>query len=196
MEVLKTLYERGELGAAPPDFASLGVPERVGLTIERRLKRLSPGALRLAQTLAAWQTPAPTEALAAVLELREREVAELFAELHDAQVFRAGAFVHDLLYETVRRSTPREVGRLLHRKIALLLEHQEGEPARAAYHWEAAGELERSLPWRLSAAEVALAQGSVEQARAWLMDVLRVAAPESALFGAASVLLERSERVV
>lgn len=195
MEVLKALHEQGEGSSRLPDLADVGVPERVGLTIERRLKGLSKGALRLAQALAAWQTPAPVAALAVVLELREGEVAELLAELQGAQVLRENAFVHDLLYETVRRTTPFEVGRLLHRRIAGVLEQQGGEPARVAAHWERGGEMEKALPWRFRAAETALTQGSFDKARVWLEQVRHTAAPESELFTKASALLERAARI-
>ena len=67
------------------------------------------------------------------------------------------------------------------------------QPARVAHHWERSAQPERALPWYVRAAEVALTQGSNDQAKAWLTHVVGRADPESELHRQAAVLLEATQ---
>src|SRR5690606_13801439 len=81
-----------------------------------------------------------------------------------AQVVDDLAFSHDLLQESVLRSLPRPVARLLHGRAARLLEAERAPASLIAHHWHAAAEVERALPHYLQAAERALAAGAPEGA--------------------------------
>lgn len=177
LEVLRKLFESGawdggpdlHLEAAEADL----LPESVHRSIWKRLERLPDEAQRAAQALAVLQEAATRARLAHLLEVDEARLAELLTELERAQVVDDLAFSHDLLQESVLRRLPQPVARLLHDRAARLLE-AEGAPASLiAHHWRAAGELERSLPHYLRAAERALAAGAPESAGPWLGQVLR-----------------------
>ena len=53
-----------------------------------------------------------------MLEAHPLDIAEPWRELETAQVLRDGAFAHDLIFEATRKSVPRPIARLLHRRIA------------------------------------------------------------------------------
>ena len=58
------------------------------------------------------------------------------------------------------------------------------EPARSAHHWS------NALPWCVKAAEVLVARGFGERARAWLEEVLNVAESQSNLYQQTKGLLQ------
>lgn len=183
LEVLRKLFETGAwddpagpLPHDPPDGALL--PDSVHQLIWRRLERLPPEALRTAQALAVLQEAATPARLAAVLEITDAELAELLVQLEQGQVVTGLQFSHDLLQESVTRSLPGPVARLLHGRAARLLEREGAPAALTAHHWQHAGEVERALPHYLLAAEQASANGAPESAGAWLDHVLRHATGE------------------
>lgn len=130
-------------------------PASVGALIDRRLKRLSDGALALAR-VAAIAGPDFGPALAEdVLGRRAIDLADAWAELEQAQVLRERAFAHDLVLEATLRSVPKAIAEHLHAAMAQHLEGRHGEPARLAGHWLAAGDERRALPWLVKAADQA-----------------------------------------
>jgi two-component system sensor kinase len=134
---------------------------RIELLPAPTLKLLSVGAVLgkefdlLTAAKVAEQTPA--QALAALDEARHRHV--VWAKAHDSRCF----FVHDRLRETLVARLPEQQLRDLHLRAALDLEMQ--TPQRVfdlAYHFDAAGDSRRALPFALAAAEQAQAQHALE----------------------------------
>jgi DNA-binding SARP family transcriptional activator len=103
--------------------------------IERRIGRLSSAAVQLARCAAVASPDFSIELASRVLGLRTLDLADPWAELEAAQVFRDGAFAHDLIQESALASVPEPVARQLHAEIAAFLQEQGGEPARLAQHW-------------------------------------------------------------
>jgi len=177
LEVLRKLFERGawdggaDLQLDPVETDLL--PESVHRSIWRRLAKLPDEAQRAAQALAVLQDAATPSRLAHLLDVGEVRLAELLAELERAQVLENLAFSHDLLQESVLRGLPQPLARLLHGRAARLLEAEDAPASLIAHHWREAGEVERSLPHYLRAAEQALAAGAPESAGPWLGHVLR-----------------------
>jgi tetratricopeptide (TPR) repeat protein len=104
---------------------------------------------------------------------------------------RDARFVHDLLTEGAGDSLSGPQRRLLHARAAQALIDQGAEPALVAHHLEGAGRSSEALAWRLDAAERALEQGSLLEARRWLEQVLEGAPEDSPNAARAAVLLGR-----
>ncbi|MCA3214772.1 MAG: AAA family ATPase [Burkholderiales bacterium] len=151
LETLKQGWASGALQAG-----TLPQPASVQALLARRLAQLSPRALCLAR-LAAIAGPDFGVALAEhALGARAVALADAWTELQDAQVLRESSFAHDLVAEAVLRSVPEPVAREQHASVAAWLQQHDGEPARVAAHWDAAGETTQALPWLHRAAERAL----------------------------------------
>ncbi len=157
LETLKQAWTDGALDrlAEPRTGRALVRPATVGLLIERRLAQLSPGALMLARVASLASVDFGIALAEAVLGVPALQFADALNELDSAQVLRDTAFVHDLVFETVRASVPPAVARHTHGRIAAYLEQAGGEPARVAAHWLEAGDGPRALPWLGRAAEAA-----------------------------------------
>jgi two-component system sensor kinase len=106
-------------------------------------------------------------------ELAGQQPAEAFAALEDARRrhivwIRSGrcAFVHDKLRETVLEALAPEERRRLHRSAAEGFEQRDpGRSFDLAFHFDAAGEPERALPYALAAAGRARAQHALQAAQ-------------------------------
>ncbi|MEY2935191.1 MAG: hypothetical protein RL033_5940, partial [Pseudomonadota bacterium] len=120
--------------------------------IQRRISRLSADAVRLARCAAITGQDFSGELASQVLGVRPLDMADAWNELEAAQVFRGGAFAHDLIYEAALASVPAPIATLLHGQIARYLESQGHAPARVAQHWLDAGDLERGAEGLLAAA--------------------------------------------
>jgi DNA-binding SARP family transcriptional activator/tetratricopeptide (TPR) repeat protein len=118
----------------------LPVAGSVAALIERRLKRLSPAARRIARCAAVAGREFSIELAARVLDAHPVDLADPWTELEAAQVFSGGAFAHDLIFESARASVPAAIARRMHAEIAACLESTATDPARIGEHWEAAGE--------------------------------------------------------
>ena len=135
--------------------------------IQQRLVRLSPLALRVARCAAVAGQDASASLIAQVLGLRPLDLADAWGELEDAQVLRSGEqgggrFAHDLIAEATLASLPHAIAQPLHGEVAAWLEQVQGEPARIANHWLAAGEpLRAALP---------LAQAAAKASDGWRLD--------------------------
>jgi DNA-binding SARP family transcriptional activator/tetratricopeptide (TPR) repeat protein len=123
--------------------------------IQRRITRLSVDAVRLARCAAVTGQDFSSELASQVLGVRPLDMADAWNELEDAQVFRGGAFAHDLIYEAALASVPAPIATLLHGQIARYLESRGHAPARVAQHWLDAGERERGAEALLTAAKEA-----------------------------------------
>lgn len=147
LETLRTLLAEGGVAglARLPRGGTLPVPPGVGAVIERRLKRLSPAALKLARFAAVAGGDFDATLAARVLGGDVLDLADPWAELEAAQVLGERGFAHDLVGETVRTGLPRGVARPLHAGLARALETGNGAAAAIARHWLAAGETLRAI---------------------------------------------------
>jgi len=174
--VLQGLVECGALVNEPagwriePDrMAEVQASRRAAIFLARRLERLRPHALRLlsvgailgksfdlafARDLAGLT---PEEAASAVEEARHRHI--LWGEVGASRCH----FAHDKIRETLLGRMPEEDRRALHLQAALQLESiDQGRTFELAYHFDAAGESDRALPYALASAERARAQHALE----------------------------------
>ena len=137
------------------DAAQLPRPVSVGRLIERRIAQLSPAALALARVASVAGADFSIGMAEHVLQASAMQFADGLNELEAAQVMRGNAFAHDLVYDAVRASVPATIAAHTHAKVGDWLEQHQGEPARIAEHWVAAGQGLRALPWLQRAAEAA-----------------------------------------
>lgn len=133
--------------------ARLPVAGSLRVLIERRIGRLSVDAVRLARCAAVAVPDFSIELASHVLGMRTLDIADPWQELEQAQVFRDGAFAHDLIYESALASVPAAVAGQLHAEIAEFLQTRDAEPARLAQHWALAKRWARAGPAFLAAAE-------------------------------------------
>ncbi len=166
LETVKAWLTQGTLAQerVAPDrgWLSVRLPAagNVATLIERRIGQLSPQAVQLARCAAVAAGDFSIELASHVLGVRTLALADPCAELEAAQVFRDGAFLHDLIYESALASVPKPVAQRLHAEIAGFLHSHGGEPGRLAQHWAAA----RQWP-EAAAAYLAAAQRSRDAAR-------------------------------
>jgi DNA-binding SARP family transcriptional activator/tetratricopeptide (TPR) repeat protein len=151
LETLRALLLDNEATAFQSD--RLPLPAGVGGLIERRLKRLSPVAVKLARVAAIAAADFDAPLAAKVMGVDVLDLADPWRELEAAHVFADDAFAHDLVYESVRSGVPRAIARHLHAGIAAVLEERGAAPGAIAEHWLAAGDLDRAVtPLQLAAA--------------------------------------------
>lgn len=146
-----------QAGAAPGAGATANLPavSHIGGLIERRIGRLSAQAIRLARCAAVAGQDFSADLAVQVLGVRTLDLADAWAELERAQVFRDGAFAHDLIHEAALASVPAALARELHAQIARSLAARDAPPARLADHWLAAGRQREALAALLRAAATA-----------------------------------------
>ncbi len=137
------------------DAALLPRPESVGRLIERRITQLSPRAVALARVASIAGADFSIGMAEHVLQASAMQFADALNELEAAQVMRGNAFAHDLVHDAVRASVPATIAAHTHAEVAEWLERRQGEPARIAGHWIAAGQGVRALPWLQQAADAA-----------------------------------------
>ncbi len=187
--VLETLRQgppadRGPGGAPAP---ALPLPPSVQDAVLARLAALDDGARRLLEAASLIGLPFVAEDLAGTTALADIEAVEAIERARDARVLvrdaqGALAFAHDLVAQTLAGGLGPERRRLLHRRLALALQHRGQAPARIAMHLEQAGDRAQALPWRLAAAEAAAALSAHDDALAHLDAALdAVATPADAL---------------
>ena len=156
VETIKHLIETNQVSKDFP--AQLPPPGKVGALIRRRLERLTPEALRVARVAAVAETDFTLELAANILEVGAFELAAPFAELELAQVLVGERFAHDLIFEATRSGVPAPIKSLVHRNTAAYLETADGNSARIAFHWLAAGQSVRAVPFLRRAASLAASQ--------------------------------------
>lgn len=150
-----------QAGGAPP--ASLPQPRHLSQLVQRRLLRLGPAALQLAQ-IAALAGPDFSVALAArVLGQHALALVPAWSELEAAQVLRDGAFAHDLVREAVAATLPAAIARELHGQLADAMSEAgpaiAAAPARLARHLAGAGRWSAAGRQHLASAQQALLAG-------------------------------------
>ena len=112
-------------------------PERVSQLVLDRLRRLSPGALSVAEQVAVLGTHAEVRHVRALSALTERQVLQAGDEVAAAGLLRAGQpfeFIHPVVRSSVYESLPagRRAGN--HGRAARLLGEEGAAPARVAMH--------------------------------------------------------------
>jgi len=167
LETLKQAWADGAVEALASGRSQLR-PASVQQLIERRLAQLTPAALTLARVAAVAAPDFDIELAEAVLAQPAMQLASAWRELESAQVLRAGAFAHDLVYETTLASVPDEIARHCHGAVARWLAAHGGEPARVAEHWLAAGEAAQAIGPLREAARLSTVRTCVAEARAFL----------------------------
>jgi DNA-binding SARP family transcriptional activator/Tfp pilus assembly protein PilF len=170
VETVKHLIETQQLERASLEGAlpmRLLPPGKVGPLIRRRLERLTPGALRLAQAAAVAGTDFDLELGARVLGTDALELTQAIVELEGAQVTRGLEFAHDLIQEATLEGVPNTIRTLLHRRIADYLETVSAAPARIAHHWLEAGDQQKAVPHLRDAALASAAAYRFEEAIAF-----------------------------
>jgi len=175
--VLRGLVESGALVAASGGWridaaamADLRASQHAAAFLARRLELLPLRSLELLTVgavlgkqfelpaVAALCGLAPGPLLSAVAAARQRHIVWMRGE-------STCAFVHDKLRETLLARLSPEERAALHRKVALYLEAQPGERAfEIAFHYDAAGDFERALPFALAAARSARARFALDLA--------------------------------
>ena len=151
LETLKQAWVDRSL-ARLVDLRSLPRPLSVGRLIERRVAQLSPGALALARVASVAGVDFDIALAEHVLGMGAMQFADALNELEAAQVMRGTQFAHDLVHDAVSASVPAAIAGHTHAQVATWLEGHQGEAARIASHWEAAGQVLRALPWLEEAA--------------------------------------------
>jgi DNA-binding SARP family transcriptional activator len=178
--------------AAWPLATRLPAAGSVSSLIGRRIGQLSPAAVELARCAAIASPDFSIGLASAVLGRRTLELADPWAELEAAQVFRDGAFAHDLIYEAALASVPQPVARQLHAEVAAYLAQHGGAPATLAAHWDRAGEWARAAQAYAEAAQRSADAGRAVEQSQLLAEAARcfhAAGDAGARFGA---LLQRS----
>lgn len=163
LETVRNLIENGTSLQRLPD--RLPVPERVSQIIERRLGRLSTGALNTARAASILQSDFSIELVSEVLGAPLFDVARHWEELEAAQIMTGGHFAHDLIYEAILMGIPDPVLRLFHRSAARALLRSGASKARIAIHWHQGGVLNEAAPLYVEAAQEAFRLTRLQEAR-------------------------------
>ena len=154
LETLKQVVSSG-------DFDGRRLPRPLGVveSIQRRVTALSAASQSLVQ-LAAVAGPDFSVSLAeTVLDSSALALAAAWRELESAQLIDGEAFVHDLVHEAILDWVPRPIRRHLCGAIAAFLATRNGDPARIADHWVAAGDDAQAAPALVAAAAAARRAG-------------------------------------
>lgn len=151
LETLKQLLSQ-------PDGPTRGpLPTASGVVrlISQRLRRLSPGALRLVRCAAIAGQDFSIPLAEQVLGAGPLDLSDAWAELEAAHVLHDSAFAHDLVHEAARTLVPLALARRLHGLIAQFLEEQGAPAQRVAAHGLASDAPQRAVPHLLEAGRIA-----------------------------------------
>jgi DNA-binding SARP family transcriptional activator len=160
LETIKSLLQQAADAPAPTGqralaLARLPAAPSVASLITRRIGRLRPRSLDLARCAAVAGQDFNAELGAAVLAVRAVDLADAWAELEAAQIFRDGGFAHDLIYEASLASVPQPVAQAMHAAIADWLAANGGQYARVAHHYDRSGRSQRAAPFWNEAGQAA-----------------------------------------
>lgn len=162
LETVRHLYAQNRLEQPFPSH--LPPPGKTQSVLRHRIERLSPGALRLAQSAAILQGEFDLRLIAQLLQSEPLSLMSAWEELETWHITSGARFSHDLMQQAVRQSLAEPVAVLLHDRAHTVLE-QAGKPAALlAYHAERAGRLELALHHHLQAAADAMTVFALETA--------------------------------
>jgi DNA-binding SARP family transcriptional activator len=194
LESLKLAWSEGTLGpvaTGSPAVPGLPRPQSLAQLISQQLARLSPDALALGRVAAVAGVDFSIPLAEVVLARNAAELTDAWAELEAQQILRGHAFAHDLIHDAVLQGLPQVIARYLHGQVAAWLEAENGEPARVAAHWEAAGQASRALPALRQAADLAHRALREEETLAFLMRAVEISEADGHA-GQAFTLLRRA----
>jgi len=164
LESLKALWlaglERWQPGEALP------VPPGLLEAVRRRLDRLPPEALQLAQLAALARAQFSLQLAGRALQRAPLQLAPLLAQLEAAQVFHGPRFAHELVAEAVQASLPASLREPLHQLIAEQLIALDAAPQGIAQHLDAAGNPRAAADWHRRAADAARQRWQLAEAAA------------------------------
>lgn len=143
--------------------------------IGQRLQRASPQALAVARACAVGGQDASDAALRDFLGLRRDELSAALGELRQLDLWGHEDFSHPRVREAARAATPEALARRAHAHFAQWLESHGGHPARAAAHWQAAGDPVKALPGLRAAARHAQRLLSLPERMACLVRAANIA---------------------
>ncbi|MFP2911405.1 BTAD domain-containing putative transcriptional regulator, partial [Pyxidicoccus sp. 3LFB2] len=151
VETVKHLIETDSLHKDWPQ--RLPPPGRVGPLIQRRLERLSPLALQIAQLAARAGSHFRVGLVAEALEVSATSVHAALSELEATQLLVGERFSHDLVQEAVQAAIGKASGSFLHGRLAAVFERERAPANLLAHHWREAGQEARALPYLFAAAQ-------------------------------------------
>ena len=159
LEIVRSLLEtNGALGLVD-QTAQLPIPKNVREVVLRRIKKLNSATRRLLEAACLTTDGFNFETLRGATALSEWEGVEALETAIAARMlepFSEGyGFVHDLMRSTLTDNLSLERKKLLHRKLAVQLEKQNGAAAQIAYHLEEASQPQPAIVWRVKAAREA-----------------------------------------
>ena len=142
------------------DYRELPLPATVRDAVLARVQRLPDAPRRLLEAASLAAEPFAPSLLAAACALSELEaVAAIELALHAALLReheRGGyGFSHDLAQQALEGDLSPQRRRLVHRRLALAAVATRADPALTAQHFEAAGEAQRAVAFRLAAGDEA-----------------------------------------
>jgi DNA-binding SARP family transcriptional activator len=160
--VLETLREAVVAGG----FDGRRLPRPLGVieSIERRVAALSPPAQALVQLAAAAGADFSVRLAEAVLGTHALALADAWREIESAQLIDGEAFVHDLVHEAVLHRVPPPIRRHMHAAVASFLACTNGDRARIADLWLAAGDDREAASALVAAADAARRAGRFVEA--------------------------------
>lgn len=169
---VKLLLEDPGPTAWPPESEPL--PSVVTL-IGQRLQLAGPQALAVARACAVGGQDASDDSVMDYLALQPPELAAAHAELRALDLWGTDDFSHPRVREAARAATPETLARRAHAHFAQWLDAHGGHPARAAAHWQAAGDPVRALPGLRAAASHAQRLLSLPERMACLVRAANIA---------------------
>lgn len=142
---LRLLLDDPQTATVLSSDAEVPVPG-VAQLIGQRLSRLSPSALAVARAAAVGGQDTTDAAVLDFTGLTPAELEAALAEMRAQDLWARDGFVHPRMREAARQALPDALARNLHAHFARWLESHDGQPARIAAHWQAAGQPARALP--------------------------------------------------
>jgi DNA-binding SARP family transcriptional activator len=184
LETLKSLFENGilnvkngqwhsQLDDITQDYTELEVPLSISELIERRLSRLSDSTRRVVQAASVMREGFTPKLLSQIVGLSEWGVLEALEEAEANSIVQTTRFAHDLLRQSIYKSLAQTRRKLLHGQVAEVLQDQ-AEPMILAEHYAEAGEIEKSVDYRLKAVEKYVSRGLHSSAQTILQKALNL----------------------
>ena len=159
--VLETLKALPDPATAPAAWPLAPTVQRL---IQLRLARLSAAARQVVRCVAVLGQDSSATRVAKLLDQHPLALADAWAELEAAQVLKGEGFAHDLIAQATGESLPEAIAQALQAQVAALLAQDEGEPARVAGHWLAAGQALQATAWLSRASTQAAKLGRLREA--------------------------------
>ena len=142
------------------DYGELPLPATVRDAVLARVQRLPDAPRRLLEAASLATEPFAAALLAAACALSEMEALDAIERVLAAALLREHerggyAFGHDLAQQALEGDLTPQRRRLIHRRLALAAVATRADPALTAQHFEAAGDSQRAVAFRLAAGDEA-----------------------------------------